>query len=284
MFAALDSADFAAEDARTFCRLFAACVRAAQTITFEKAFRRGSRVSESEFHDELERLLREDPELNGRLSRRDPVAGRFDDLLHDDVVAELKVSRGAPATVESPVRYLGQPTQYGVGRGSQLSVLVVFDHGRKRRRPEWSTTTSTGSSPACTVLRTRSIRRWWGANRQHQPAHPQRVVAAQDPRRPVGRRRGARHARGRLRNCQNEARSIAREQYPRVREPLGGTALLPLRDVTLSRAYPEGGIHLTGPAHVRPNHVGHTRWARARASPLEWIPRSTNIECPTGVR
>jgi hypothetical protein len=26
---------------------------------------------------------------------------------------------------------LGQPTQYGVGRGSQLSVLVVFDHGRK---------------------------------------------------------------------------------------------------------------------------------------------------------
>jgi hypothetical protein len=135
MFAALDAPNFDAEDARAFCRLFAACVRAAQTIMFERTFRRGSRVSEGEFHDELERLLREDSELKGRLSRRDAVAGGFDDLLHDDVIAELKVSRGAPTTVDSAVRYLGQPTQYGVGRGSQLSVLVVFDHGRKEAPP-----------------------------------------------------------------------------------------------------------------------------------------------------
>lgn len=135
MFAALDSPEFDTEDARAFCRLFAACVRAAQTIMFDKTFRRGSRVSEGEFHDELERLLREDPELAGRLSRRDAVAGGFDDLLHDDVIAELKVSRGAPATVDSAVHYLGQPAQYGIGRGSQLSVLVVFDHGRKEAPP-----------------------------------------------------------------------------------------------------------------------------------------------------
>ena len=45
------------------------------------------------------------------------------------------MSRGAPATVESAVHYLGQPSQYGVGRGSQLSVLVVFDHGRKEAPP-----------------------------------------------------------------------------------------------------------------------------------------------------
>jgi hypothetical protein len=29
----------------------------------------------------------------------------------------------------------GQPTQYGVGRGSQLSILVVLDHGRKEAPP-----------------------------------------------------------------------------------------------------------------------------------------------------
>ena len=123
------------QNARAFCRLFAACVRAARTIMFEKTFGRSSRVSEGEFPNELERLLREDPELNGRLSRRDPVAGGFDDLLHDDVIAELKVSRGAPATVDVAVHYLGQPTRYGVGRGSQLSVIVVFDHGRKEAPP-----------------------------------------------------------------------------------------------------------------------------------------------------
>jgi hypothetical protein len=135
MFGTLDAAEFDTEDARAFCRLFAACVRAAQVIMFEKTFMRGSRVSEAEFHDELERRLRADPELEGRLTRRDAVAGGFDDLLHDDVIAELKVSHGAPVTVDHCTRYLGQPTQYGVGRGSQLSVLVVFDHGRKQAPP-----------------------------------------------------------------------------------------------------------------------------------------------------
>jgi hypothetical protein len=135
MFGALDAPEFDTEDTRAFCRLFAACVRAAQVIMFNKTFMRGSRVSEAEFHDELERRLRADPELEGRLTRRDAVAGGFDDLLHDDVIAELKVSRGAPVTVDRCTRYLGQPAQYGVGRGSQLSVLVVFDHGRKEAPP-----------------------------------------------------------------------------------------------------------------------------------------------------
>ncbi len=135
MFGTLDAPEFDTEDVRAFCRLFAACVRAAQVIMFEKTFMRGSRVSEAEFHDELERLLRADPELEGRLTRRDAVAGGFDDLLHDDVIAEFKVSRGAPVTVDHCARYVGQPTQYGVGRGSQLSVLVVFDHGRKEAPP-----------------------------------------------------------------------------------------------------------------------------------------------------
>jgi hypothetical protein len=135
MFGALDAPEFDTEDTRAFCRFFAACVRVAQVIMFQKAFMRGSRISEAEFHNELERLLRTDPELEGRLTRRDAVAGGFDDLLHDDVIAELKVSRGAPATVDHCTRYLGQPTQYGVGRGSQLSILVVFDHGRKEAPP-----------------------------------------------------------------------------------------------------------------------------------------------------
>jgi hypothetical protein len=132
MFAALDAPQFDTENARAFCRLFAACVRAGLSIMFDKPFMRGSRLTEAQFHDELERRLRADPELGGRLTRRDPVAGGFDDLLHDDIIAELKVSRGAPVTLEHCARYIGQPAQYGTGRGSQFSVLVVYDHGGKQ--------------------------------------------------------------------------------------------------------------------------------------------------------
>ena len=64
---------------------------------FEKVFRRGTRVTEARFHNELEQRLLVGPEIGGRLTRRDPVAGGFDDLLHDDVIAELKVSRGKRA-------------------------------------------------------------------------------------------------------------------------------------------------------------------------------------------
>jgi hypothetical protein len=70
MFGQLDAPEFDTEDVRAFCRLFAGFVRAAQVIMFEKTFMRGSRVSEAEFHNELERLLGEDPELQGRLTRR----------------------------------------------------------------------------------------------------------------------------------------------------------------------------------------------------------------------
>lgn len=135
MFGRLDSAEFTAEDVRAFCRLFTACVRAAQRIMFTKRFMKSQYVSETLFHNEMERILREDRELEGRLTRRDSVAGGFDDLLHDDVIAELKVERNTPATVEHSAKYIGQPTQYGVGRGSQLSVLVVLDHTRKEAPP-----------------------------------------------------------------------------------------------------------------------------------------------------
>src|SRR5262249_4420009 len=91
MYDALTGPHFDAEDVRAFCRLFSACVRAAQSIMFDKVFRRGTRVSETTFHNELESRLRADPELGGQLTRRDAVAGGFDDLLHDDVIAELKV-------------------------------------------------------------------------------------------------------------------------------------------------------------------------------------------------
>jgi hypothetical protein len=127
----LDDPSLDSDDVAAFARFFTAIVRAAPEITFDQAFRSGKTVSEGQFHDELERRLREDQSLGGRLSRRDAVAGGFDDLLHDDIIAELKVEKKTPRTVRNSSRFLGQPSQYGVGRGSRLSILVILDHSRK---------------------------------------------------------------------------------------------------------------------------------------------------------
>jgi hypothetical protein len=126
----LDQADVGA-----FIRLFTACVRAGQSIMFDQAFRAGKKVTETQFHDELETRLRADPTLEGRLTRRDAVGGGFDDLLHDDIIAELKVEKTTARTLDNCARFVGQPTQYGVGRGSRLSILVLLDHSPKKSPP-----------------------------------------------------------------------------------------------------------------------------------------------------
>lgn len=122
-------------DKESFCQFFAACVRAAHEIMFDKLTKAGSKVTEKQFHDRFERLLLSDSSLSGRLTRRDPVAGGFDDLMYDDVIAELKVERKRPRKPQECHSYIGQPAQYGVGRGSRLSILVVLDQAHKDLPP-----------------------------------------------------------------------------------------------------------------------------------------------------
>jgi hypothetical protein len=38
-------------------------------------------------------------------------------------------------TVPECAKFLGQPVQYGIGCGSQLSILVVLDHSKKQAPP-----------------------------------------------------------------------------------------------------------------------------------------------------
>jgi hypothetical protein len=115
-----------------FSRFYTALVRAASRINFDQGFRAGKQVTEAYFHNRLEELLLQDPTLRGRLSRRDPIAGGFDDLMHDGIVAELKVEKRTPRSVEDCAKWVGQPAQYGAGVGSRLSILVVLDHSRKK--------------------------------------------------------------------------------------------------------------------------------------------------------
>jgi hypothetical protein len=115
---------------------------------------------EGQFHDELEQRLRNDPTLGGRLTRRDRVGGGFDDLLHDSVIAELKVERNKAITVRDGAKFLGQPVQYGIGCGSQLSILVVLDHSKNKPRPESSKTMWDGCNRPRTPGPIPDIRRW----------------------------------------------------------------------------------------------------------------------------
>jgi hypothetical protein len=122
-------------DVKAFCRFFTACVNAARLLMFDRQFRKGTRVTEQQFHNALEDLLKEDAGLGGRLSRRDALAGGFDDLRHDAIVAELKVVKRPQRTADGEARYVARPTQYAVDAGSRLSIAIILDHTPKAAPP-----------------------------------------------------------------------------------------------------------------------------------------------------
>lgn len=113
-------------------RFFTAISLAAQAIQADRAYGEGKRLSEAAFHDDLERRLRLDATLGGRLERRTPAGGGFLDLLHDGINAEMKVENDKPASIDGAAKYMGQPVQYATDRGSQLSILCVLDRSAKR--------------------------------------------------------------------------------------------------------------------------------------------------------
>ena len=119
------------DQVEAFARFLTALALAAEHIQFDSAYKLGKRITEAQFHDDIEKRLRGDNTLGGRLTRRTPRALGFLDLDHDGINAELKVERTTPVTEDNCVKYLGQPAQYGVGAGRRLSILAVLDMSRK---------------------------------------------------------------------------------------------------------------------------------------------------------
>jgi hypothetical protein len=128
----LARAGFDDDQLRAFCRLFTGVCRAGLAMTWERKYRRGARVTEREFHDDLFARLLADPELGGRLERGSPLALGYLDVRHDGITAELKVERKTPVTRESAQKYIGQPTQYAAADGAQLSILAILDMSPKQ--------------------------------------------------------------------------------------------------------------------------------------------------------
>lgn len=127
LYESLHGAGYEHEQIQAFCRLFTAVCRAGLTMTWDKAYKRGTRVSEGEFHDDLFGRLLKEPELGGRLDRGSPLALGYLDVRHDGITAELKVERRTPVTRDTASKYMGQPTQYAAADGARLSILCVLD-------------------------------------------------------------------------------------------------------------------------------------------------------------
>lgn len=131
LYAMLPEAGYSETEIQAFCRLFTAICRIGLRLTWDKRFKRGQRVTEKQFHDELfERLLKE-PELEGRVERGSPLGLGFLDIRHDKITAELKVERHTPVTRDSAPRYMAQVTQYASADGARLSILAILDMSPK---------------------------------------------------------------------------------------------------------------------------------------------------------
>jgi len=109
---------------QTFCRLLISICRAGLRMTWDRSYRRGTRVTERQFHDDLRAALTTDPDLGGRVERGTPLALGFLDVGHDGITAELKVERRTPVTRESAPKYMSRPTQYAAADGARLSILA----------------------------------------------------------------------------------------------------------------------------------------------------------------
>lgn len=125
----------APSEQEAFGRFLGAINRAGVAMTWEREFPKGTRPTEAEFQDELRKRLKMATELGGRLSEHAWQGGGETDLAHDEVIAELKVERDTPATIDTATKYLAQPTQYASGGQRQLSILVVLDMSPKEEPP-----------------------------------------------------------------------------------------------------------------------------------------------------
>jgi hypothetical protein len=131
LYDSLAAAGYDPDQLQAFCRLFTSICRIGLRMTWDRKYRKGTRVSEREFHDAIHDALMADPELGGRVERGSPLALGFLDVRHDGITAELKVERNQAVTEESAPKYMGQPTQYAAADGARLSILAILDMSPK---------------------------------------------------------------------------------------------------------------------------------------------------------
>jgi hypothetical protein len=162
MLAELREKKIAPQEQPALGRFFGALARAGVRMLADRAFPQGSDPSESDFQGELLTRLGMATELGGRVTTHAWQGGGPTDLAHDGVVAELKVEKKTPVTLDRAADYLGQATQYASAGQRQLSILAILDMTPKEAPPGVLVNTVGWLEPALAGL--------------DDPAYPSRVA------------------------------------------------------------------------------------------------------------
>lgn len=91
--------------------------------------------SESEFQDEIKRLLRRSPRIGSQLEEHPAAGGGFTDLSFRRIRIELKARSDRPLVVDDADRFLQQTAQYAVGSDKRFALLALLDCSPKAEAP-----------------------------------------------------------------------------------------------------------------------------------------------------
>jgi hypothetical protein len=116
---------------RAFIRFLRGLLRATTSMQ-RRAVYRDQAPDEKRFQADLLPLLDQQEALEGRVQEGSEVGGGETDLVHDGIVAELKLERATAVTSENATQFLGQTTSYSSGLGSQLGIAVILDLSEKK--------------------------------------------------------------------------------------------------------------------------------------------------------
>jgi hypothetical protein len=116
---------------KAFTRLLRGLLRATLTIQ-NRRYYADAAPNERGFQRDLLMLLDQQDALAGRVAEGSEIAGGETDLVHDGVVAELKVVKDTEVTKENASQFLGQTTSYSSGLGAQVGIAVILDLSEKK--------------------------------------------------------------------------------------------------------------------------------------------------------
>src|SRR5262249_5076771 len=97
-----------------------------------RAVYRDSTPHERRFQRDLLVLLDQQDALRGRVHEGTEVGGGETDIVHEGIVAELKVEKNMTVTDANVSQFIGQTTSYASVLGSQLGIAVILDLSEKK--------------------------------------------------------------------------------------------------------------------------------------------------------
>ncbi len=91
--------------------------------------------SESQFQEDVRRVLRSNPAIGAELDEHANAAGGITDLSFHGIPIELKVENSRLFELSTGIRYVAQAASYAVAKGRKCAVLCILDCSEKAGAP-----------------------------------------------------------------------------------------------------------------------------------------------------